>query len=198
MTYRLTPDPLADMHTASGVPVYLREPWRTAILSRDLRAHSAATRYNGAPPVTILQHSVLVAALAQAAGESRHIVQHCAAHDLAEAVPLGEIVTGIKRLLPEYLELERIWEPRIRDAVGVGTDYPSEVKRRVKVYDLRALACELWWHRHPVLAIKPFASPDRSERWITRSVFWPVVGAESVLWERLCGWLPRLREDGPL
>lgn len=198
MTYRLTPDPLADLHTVSGAPVYLDEPWRTAILASDLRAHARAHRYNGAPPVTILQHSVLVADLARAAGESDQIVQHCAAHDLAEAVPLGEVVTAIKRRLPEYLALERIWEPRIRDAVGVGTEYPTEVKRRVKFYDLRALACELTWHRHPVRQIKTLADLSPEERWIMRSVFWPVVGSERVLWGRLCRYLPRLGEEGPL
>jgi len=196
---RLTPDREADMHTRSGVPVYLDRPFSTAILARDLRDHAAGgTRYNGAPPVTILQHSVLVAALAQAAGEDEELVRYCAAHDLAEAVPLGEVVTGLKRHLPEYKAMEDGWEPRIRVACGLAYHLPAGMKARIKVYDLRALMCELWWYRHPCLAIKSGALPSRREKWVTALVMLPVVGSVSVLWRRLTRWLPTLREAGPL
>jgi hypothetical protein len=196
---RTTPDRLADMHTYSGVPVYLKDPWRTAILARDIRACAAGgSRYNGAPRVSILAHSVLVAALAEADGATEEVVSHCAAHDLAEAVPLGEVVAGLKRYLPEYKALEQIWEPRIRSAVGLSVVLPPHIKREVKRYDLRALACELWWFKHPCLAIKECDPPTLREKLITASVFLPVVGSEAGLWRRLCRWLPRLRSTDVL
>lgn len=198
-TYRLTPDKHADMHTVSGVPVYLGAPWRTAILARDLRAHAnGATRYNGAPPVTVLQHSVLVAMLAEAAGESPEVVAHCAGHDLAEAVPLGEVVKGLKRRLPDYQALEHEWEPRIRVAVGLSQVLPPEIKARVKVYDMRALMVELWWHNHPLRLIRPDHDLLPGERWIAWQVFGPLIGCTAALWWRMTRWLPRLLEVGPL
>lgn len=198
-TYRLTPDKHADMHTVSGVPVYLGAPWRTAILARDLRAHAAGlSRYNGAPRVTVLQHSVLVAMLAEAAGEPSEIVAQCAAHDLAEAVPLGEVVTGLKRRLPEYQEFEHAWEPRIRAAVGLPEVLPLDMKVKIKTYDMRALMVELWWHNHPGRLIKADHNLLPGERWIAWQVFGPVIGCTSALWWRMTRWLPRLLEVGPL
>ncbi len=197
--YRLTPDKHADMHTRSGVPVYLGDPWRTAILAKDLRAHaSGLSRYNGAPRVTVLQHSVLVAMLAEAAGEVPYIVAQCAAHDLAEAVPLGEVVSGLKRRLPEYQEFEHAWEPRIRAAVGLPEVMPLDVKTRIKVYDKRALLVELWWHNHPARLIKTDHQPTARERRIGWQVFGPLIGCTPVLWWRMTRWLPKLQEVGPL
>lgn len=196
---RTTPDPRADFHTVSGVPVYIQDPWGTAILSQDLYQHArGGTRYNGAPPVTILQHSVLVAALAEAAGEPAPVVQHSAGHDLAEAVPLGEVVRGLKKYLPEYKALEEIWEPRVRSAIGLDVAMPADIKRAVKKYDLRALECELWWFRHPCRTIKPGPPPTLREKLVTATVFLPIVGASWVLWRRLCRWLPRLKTDAVL
>ena len=198
-SYRLSPDRLADMHTRSGVPVYLEHPDRTAILARDLYLHAkGGTRYNGAPPVTILQHSVLVAALAAVAGEPSDVVRHAAAHDLAEAVPLGEVVKGLKRLLPEYKRLEDRWEPRIRRAVGLSYLMPEPIKARVKVHDLRALVCELWWHGHPILVLHEHRLPTWREKWVTALVLLPLPGWSVLLWWALCRWLPALRKAGPL
>lgn len=198
-SYRLTPDRRADMHTVSGVPVYLDDPWGTGILASDLRAHAAGgTRYNGAPPVTILQHSVLVAMLAEAAGEPREVVEHAAGHDLAEAIPLGEVVKGLKRKLPDYQRLEHAWEPRVRVAVGLSKDFPAEVKARVKVYDRRTLMVELWWHDHPIRYLHEDRHVSNRERWIAFLVFGPLVGCVPLLWRRLVRWLPRLKRSGPL
>lgn len=196
---RLTPDRDADLHTVSGVPVYLDRPFQTGILARDLRAHAVGgVRYNGAPAVTILAHSVLVAALAEDAGESVEVVQHAAAHDLAEAIPLGEVVTGLKRRLPNYKALEEVWEPRIRVACGLSYNMPPAIKRQVKVYDRRAFVCELWWFNHPMLSLFPKELPTPRERWLTAMVFLPVVGSVWMLWRRVCRWLPNLRSKDVL
>lgn len=196
--YLPDPDPSADYHTVHGMPVYLLAPHRTAILARDVYAHArGATRYNGAPPVSVLAHSALTALLAERAGESRWLVADCAAHDLHE-VTVGEVVSGIKPYLRGFKDMESAWERRYRGALGLGNPLLSWEKDRIKLYDIRALVVEMTWYRHPHLKLlnQPLATPSEMRAaWMTLP---RVPGMDWLNWRRLCGWLPRLRWTGPL
>lgn len=200
MKCRYTPmlDRQADYHTIHGAPVYLLEPDRTPILAADIREHArGASRYNGAPPVSVLAHSALVALLAERAGEGVFCVRDCAVHDLHE-VYVGEVVSGSKVYLRGFRDLESTWERTIRRAVGITMPLPPRDKAVVKHYDLRALVVEMTWCRHPALKLLdlPPATPaEMRAAWMTLP---RVPGMDWLNWRRLCGWLPRLRLTTPL
>lgn len=197
-TFIPIPSPHADYHMMSGCPVYAMDPGRTVILASDIYAHArGAARYNGAPPVSVLAHSALVAMLAERAGESACVVSYCAGHDLAEAYT-GEIVSALKPIL-SFKAFEVPWERRVRRAVGHSPDdFDADLKHRIKVYDLRALRVELEYYRHPVLQISklpPATSSERRAGWLTLP---RIPGMDWLNWRRLCQWIPRLTVQGPL
>lgn len=197
-SYTPTLDPKADYHTVHGAPVYLLDPDRTPILSADIYEHGrGAMRYNGAPRVSVLAHSALVALLAERDGENIFCVQDCAAHDLHE-VTVGEVVTGIKPHLRGFKDLESAWERRYRGALGLGEPPVLWMRDRVKHYDLRALVVEMTWYRHPALKLLnlPPATPSEMRAgWLTLP---RVPGMDWLNWLRLCRWLPRLHWTGRL
>ncbi len=198
--YRLVPDPEASWHTRSGTPIYADRPEMSAILARDIYAHaSGERRYNGAPRVSVLQHSALVGMLAELAEETPEVVQECYAHDLAEAYT-GECMKGLKKLL-HFETFEASWECRVRDVLGFSRGQPRpEVKRRIKHFDIRALLIELWFYRHPVLALRIQREPaiTPAEKALGLATLVPLPGMDRLNWKRLCRWLPKLREEGPL
>lgn len=196
--YTPIPDRAADWHTISGVPVYCADPDRTVILSRDLFEHAnGSSRYNGAPFVTVLQHSRLVAALAEADPEIRDpdVIRWCAVHDLAE-VYTGEVIRGIKRHLgPAFKGFETQWERRVFGAVMGISEMSAEMKGIVKHYDLRALRVEMELNRCPALSISSLHAASPTELQIGATV----MGAPpAFLWAGMCALLPRLKLTGPL
>lgn len=197
-SYTPTLDPKADYHTVHGAPVYLLDPDRTPILSADIYEHGrGAMRYNGAPRVSVLAHSALVALLAERTGENIFCVRDCAAHDLHE-VYVGEVVTGMKPYLRGFKDLESVWEQRMRLAVGIGIPLSPHDKAKVKHYDLRALVVEMTWYKHPhlkLLNLPPATPSEMRAAWMTLP---RVPGMDWLNWRRLCRWLPRLRWAGRL
>jgi hypothetical protein len=126
--------------TASGRRVY-------SLSSIDVHkpdiAHSLAMqcRYLGhvSEFYSVAEHSVLVSALADEAGETVELQQLALLHDAHESY-CGDFPSPYKLDLPEHAEWEDRIERRVRESLGVaGTDYDWT---RVKLYDTQALHLE--------------------------------------------------------
>jgi len=126
-----------EVATVSGVYVDILSPDPASINIEDI-AHALAhqARFNGHLPqfYSVAAHSVLVS----------HLIDPDLAlagllHDAAEAY-LGDIVSPLKRLLPDYLEHERVMMTAICKALPV--DPSTFADSRVKAADLWALALE--------------------------------------------------------
>lgn len=130
----------APFRTPSGRVIDLALPDPDVIDLEDI-AHSLARlcRFNGAVDefYSVATHSVYVARRMQDDGWPKRVVQSALLHDAAEAY-LGDMTSGLKRLFPEYRELERRWEFAVESrffAAFVG-------RRDVKEADLRARLAE--------------------------------------------------------
>lgn len=106
-------------------------------------ALSMLCRYNGQVPFfySVAEHSVLATHLSEAMqpdlrGEVRLAVL---CHDLHEAY-MGDFISPLKVLFPEYRELERRWEEAVREALGLRlsveeSDHVVKVDRLMKVVE---------------------------------------------------------------
>lgn len=141
------------MTTASGVVIDYLNPTEFEVRESDI-AYAAGNicRYNGARKVLLLEHFALCTTLAtRIEGASPRLLGLVAMHDFAETV-LGDIVTGLKRLLPEYRVLESRWERHFWNHFGY--DHPTEDEAAfVRRVDLRALVVETHCTAHPVHGI---------------------------------------------
>ena len=81
---------------------------------------------------SVAQHSVLVSLIVP-----QHLAYEGLMHDCAEAF-VGDVSAPLKRLLPQYKEIERAVEMAIFPRLGLSYPSPIEVKRA----DLVALATE--------------------------------------------------------
>lgn len=138
--------------SVSGGACFLHAPERSHIsivdiatsLSRSPR-WGARTRL-GATPISIAQHSVLASHLCR----PEHAL-HALLHDADEAY-LGDVISPLKKLLPEYIRIERLWALEIGKRFGLG-DGLADLPTDVKVADLISLEVE----RHDLL--------ERGELW---------------------------------
>lgn len=134
------------MATASGVEIYLQDPWKTEIRLGDLRTHSNhICRYIGAVPVFLTQHHALCVLLAKALKHPVRIQALMAAHDMHEPI-IGDVHTAIKTVLGDsWALLEAPWERRVHEALMI--PFPTEEEAKVvRRLDLRALAVETRAH----------------------------------------------------
>ena len=154
------------MTTASGVVIDYLDPSAFEVREEDIAyAADNICRYNGARRVQLLLHFALCAKLARLVpGAPVRHVGLVAMHDFAETV-LGDIVTGLKRLLPEYRALEGGWERRFREHFGYA-DPTDEEEAFIRYIDLRALVVETHCTAHPVAEITAYrhgGPPSREE-----------------------------------
>lgn len=90
-------------------------------------------------PYSVAQHSVHVAELCRTIDDSPLAVKKAFLHDASEAF-LGDIVQPLKRILPDYRELEAEW----MDAIAKRFDLPSGFQHDpiVKECDQAIFVCE--------------------------------------------------------
>lgn len=146
-----------DMTTICGHWIYFDKPEEATIDLEDLRIHTSnICRYNGAIDWKLQQHLMLCLLLAQHYAPIRlreqkpteHKIQiaFAAAHDLHE-VYVTDLVSGLKRHLPDYRAMEALWENRVHESLGLPLCYRNE--DFVKYIDMRALAIETTCIGHP-------------------------------------------------
>lgn len=145
------------MTTASGIRIEYLSPETCEILDEDIAvAAENICRYNGARDVRLLDHFALVTLLAQSQRIgtmcwSPRVVGLVALHDFHETV-VGDVVSGLKLLLPEFKRIERLWEERFHAHFGYEMPDDDEAKL-VGHIDLRALVVETHATRHPVASL---------------------------------------------
>lgn len=130
----------AAFRTHSGVLLDLAAPQQEEIRLDDIAHHLARVcRFGGAVDTfySVAAHSVYVARGLEAEGYSRAIVQAGLLHDATEAY-LGDMVSGLKRLCPEYRQVEDLWGAQIELRFGVAFRRSAIVKNA----DLRARLSE--------------------------------------------------------
>lgn len=169
-------DPTADLHTATGLPLWYLEPHRTPVRPEDLRIHCThARRYAGAINVPLLLHLAICVTIARALGYPDDVIRAVAAHDLHEAY-IGDIPTRLKRYLGEsWREIEDVWERRVHAAFGL--EVPTgDVYNAVKRMDLMALELEMSVFCHPAYRLtagqvdrEVYAALHRDVRWLSRT-----------------------------
>ncbi len=132
--------------TNSGKILDFSRPEDATIDAEDV-AHNLARicRYSGAVDgfYSVASHCVYVSRQLEAHGASPYVQAAGLLHDAAEAY-LGDVVSGLKRLLPEYRGWETQWEARIERHFDVyfSAGSGSRVYREVKDADLRARLAE--------------------------------------------------------
>jgi len=123
------------IHTFSGIAFDLLNPQPEMILIDDI-AHSLAliNRFNGAAifPYSVAQHSLYVAGLLPP-----KLKLHGLLHDAAEAY-VGDMVSPLKKIMPEYKEVEAKISKVVADVFGLSYPAPAEVKKA----DLAVLSAE--------------------------------------------------------
>jgi 5'-deoxynucleotidase YfbR-like HD superfamily hydrolase len=146
------PDPAAGL--APGLPQYAYRTYTGKMLdfsrpsdadidAEDI-AHALARvcRYGGAMDgfYSVASHCVYVSRFLEEQGHSTYIQAAGLLHDATEAY-LGDMVSGLKRLVPEYRRLEDAWEARVFKHFDVYVT--GRVKHIVKDADLRARLSEI-------------------------------------------------------
>ena len=105
-------------------------------------AHNLARvcRFGGAVDeyYSVASHSVYVAREVERANHPLHVVRGALLHDATEAY-LGDMVSGLKRMMPEYRALERRYAHAIEAQYGVVFDGVAAIKDA----DLRARLSEI-------------------------------------------------------
>jgi uncharacterized protein len=125
----------------SGKPCYYLDPQSSHITLRDAaRTLGNVARWAGATRTfwSVAAHTLLVAELVKHAGGNDLAYRLALLHDLDEAY-LGDIPTPLKRLLPEYKQIQLKWSDEIRRRAGVPQEVACELVGRA---DLVALEIE--------------------------------------------------------
>ena len=159
------------IYTASGVPVDFENPWSTEIRLSDIEYAAAnICRYNGSRRVILLDNFALATLLARLyCPGNLHIIGLVGLHDWHETV-VGDVVSGLKKLLPDYRAIEGRWEVYFRSLFGYSKDNPDLAppdREAVRKADVRALVLECWATNHPAyldVAERFGGAPTDSER----------------------------------
>ena len=137
-----------DMVTISGWAVNFLQPELTPIDPEDLRRSTInICRYNGHIDWRLVQHLWLVVELARFFYPGDPLAwYYCGTHDLHETL-VQDIVSGFKRYLSEYEDIEHSWELHVHKSLG----FPWKMRphEKVKHIDRRALVIEMIALHHP-------------------------------------------------
>lgn len=130
--------------TNTGRMLDLSDPEHADVSIEDVGHHLARVcRFGGAVDgyYSVASHCVYVSRALEARGHSPYVVAAGLLHDSTEAY-LGDVVSGLKRMMPEYRRLEERWEARLQayfDVYWRG----GRVGLIVKDADLRARLSEV-------------------------------------------------------
>lgn len=136
--------PSAAYRTYTGVMLDFGDPEHAVISIEDI-GHQLARicRYSGAMDgyYSVASHCVYVSRCLEARGHSPYLQAAGLLHDATEAY-LGDVVSGLKRLLPDYRALEVRWENAVQKYFDVYW-HQGAVRAVVKDADLRARLSEV-------------------------------------------------------
>jgi hypothetical protein len=130
--------------THSGRRIYLERVSENDICLQDIAHHlTKICRYGGALGLnqhySVAQHSYLLPIYASKVGYNKAVQRALLLHDATEAY-LGDIVSGLKKLLPDYVALERRLAEIIQNKYS--TPINNEVFEIVKELDTRIILDE--------------------------------------------------------
>jgi len=148
-----------DMVTWRGHTVNFLKPEDTIVDWEDIKVHTEnICRYNGALDWKLQEHLALCTRLANSQkvreNGSFNMTQdevtlqagYCATHDFQE-IYCTDVVSGLKKYLPEYRRIENIWEEYVHEQIGLPLGGRDNLF--VRYIDLRALAVEMAMLEHP-------------------------------------------------
>lgn len=111
--------------TSSGRRLYVLDPDPSQVAIEDIaHALSMICRWGGH---CLTFYSVAEHCLRASSMVPHHDALHALLHDATEAY-LGDIITPLKRILPDYKELEDAWWLTIATAIGIDPEMPASVK----------------------------------------------------------------------
>lgn len=142
----------------TGVPVWYMNPERTPLELDDFYTPlTNICRYNGAIRWTLLRHLALGIAIYDRrcpialTVPRQQVFAYYAAHDLHECI-VGDVVSGMKKHMPEFNIIEEKWEQHVHDQIGLPLS-ENKFKGEVKGLDLLALLVEMKSLNHPAYEI---------------------------------------------
>ena len=163
------------MTLGKGSRVNYLDPFLTSYNQEEIFHHLFnICRYNGAIKVDLARHSLLVGKLVATYTNDPVIIAKAVTHDFQECI-VGDVVTGLKTLLPAFSDIEKLWE----DWVAVNLQLPknSELsiqdRRLIKEEDTRALVVETTYFKHGGLPVfnQLYGTVDESELAIGDNIF---------------------------
>ena len=155
-----TKTPTIDMVTWQGHAVNFLKPEDTIVDWEDLKVHTKnICRYNGALDWKLMEHLALCSRLSQLSDvrerggftnmtEEEVTLQagYCSTHDFQE-IYCTDVVSGLKKYLPAYREIEDTWESYVHQQIGLPLCHRNH--KFVRHIDLRALVVEMTALEHP-------------------------------------------------
>lgn len=120
--------------TWSGRAFNFLNPEPTDILIEDIaHALSLQCRFNGhcTELYSVAEHSIEVSKLVEQVGGTRKFVMTALLHDAAEAY-IGDIVSPVKKVLPDYQVIESRLEKVIADKYDLEFPFPEVIHRADK------------------------------------------------------------------
>jgi len=139
-----------------GKPVWYMHPERTPLGLEDFQTPlKNICRYNGSIRWHLIRHlalGVLLCRVRFGTGHfARNIAGYYAAHDLHECI-VGDVVSGMKKYLTGFREIENAWEVHTHEQIEMPLDL-SLSKKAVRELDLLALVVEMKRLEHPAAYI---------------------------------------------
>lgn len=154
-------------------------------------------RYNGGLDWTLIHHLALGVRLCAVRFGTDHLAKliagYYASHDLHETI-VGDMVSGMKKHVPEYNRLENMWEVYVHDQIGLPLDR-SISPRAVRELDLMALVMEMTCLKHPAahIAVEQTGIEPTAE-WT--EIFWEVQRLNSdECWDLIVDAINTAREE---
>ena len=167
-----------DAVTAFGHEICYGKPELIHVDPEDIRVHTSnICRYSGALKWELVRHLALCVSLlplySQFLLDERGITlqqAYAAAHDFHE-IYVGDVVSGFKKYLPQYREIEHAWEVEVHSQIGLPWEH--RIYDVVRHVDVRSLVCEMWVLGHPAaedVASQYGGTPTEEELEIFESV----------------------------
>jgi len=122
------------IHTWTGGVFYLTDPRPEEVFIEDIaHALSLQCRFNGhiAEHYSVAEHSIMVSNIAEEETKDYQLALTALLHDSAEAY-LGDVVSPLKKLLPEYRVFEALVESCVALRFSLSYPFPEVIHRADK------------------------------------------------------------------